>query len=168
MPVSQLRAAVDLALSPSGSAPERFAHTPAADRQILADAEEAGATLLVTENVDDFAAADPRSAGVSAVDPDLFLAERADEDTYRHALDVMVAGMRSPSRTPAQLHSAIARQHPRLFDRHRDLFDIESQETGHKEPAVLYCGVTCLRCLTELTDESDLIDGLGPECRKCE
>jgi hypothetical protein len=99
------------------------------------------------------------------VNPDLFLAERTDRDTYREALGSMVAGMKNPSRTPSQLHAAIARQHPRLFARHRDLYDVDPQSTGHHKPAVLYRGLTCLRCLNRLGREAELVDGIGPECR---
>lgn len=95
----------------SGYTVVRFASTPPADRQILADAEAAEATFLVTEDVDDFAVEDLRTASVSALNSDLFLAERTDREVYRRALEVMISGMRNPSRTPAQLHSAIARQH---------------------------------------------------------
>lgn len=99
MSVSVLRAAVEIALSPTWEAPERFTRTPVGDRQILADAERAGATFLVTEDVDDFAAPDLRLAGVSAVNPDLFPAELADPNVYRRALEVMASGMSDPSRT---------------------------------------------------------------------
>ena len=119
---------------------------------------------MVTEDVDDFAEPDLRTAGVTAVNPDLFLAARADRDVYRRALEVMVSGMADPSRTPAELHAAIARQHPRLFQRYRDLFDVERQATGHRPPATLYRGLTCLRCLTRQPREADLINGLCPSC----
>lgn len=129
-----------------------------------ADRHAARATFLVTEDVDDFAAEDLRLAGVSAVNSDLFLAERADPSTYRRALDVMVRGMRDPSRTPAELHSAISQQHPRLFHRFRDLFEVEPQRTGHREPSTLYRGLTCLKCLIRQSEERSLIDGLCPGC----
>lgn len=162
--VADLRATVGIRLSKPGRAPERFTGTPVGDQQILADAEAAGAVFLVTEDVDDFVADDLRTAGVSAVNPDLFLAERVGEDVYRRALEVMVSGMRHPSRTPAEPHAAIARQHPRLFRRHRNLFSVEPQETGHREPAVLYRGRTCVRCTLRQLDEADLPGGLCAGC----
>lgn len=164
--VADLRATVGIRLSKPGRAPQRFADTPVGDRQILADAEAAGAVFLVTEDVDDFAADDLRTAGVSAVNPDLFLAERVGEDVYRRALEVMVSGMRHPSRTPAELHATIARQHPRLFRRHRSLFSVEPQKTGHREPALLYRGLTCVRCTIRQLDEADLSDGLCAGCAR--
>lgn len=123
LPVSTLRASVGMALSATGGRPERFTNTSARDRQILADAEAARATFLITEDVDDFAATDLRSARVSAVNPDLFLSERSDRAVYLRALEVMVGGMRNPSRTTAELHAAIARQHPKL-----DGLGLECQE----------------------------------------
>lgn len=162
--VAMLRDTVGIVLSPSGQDLERFPSTPVGDRQILADAQQAGATFVVTEDVDDFAAADLRIAAVSAVNPDLFLARLVDQDTYLRALGAMASGMSDPSRTPAQLHSAIARQHPRLYQRFHDLFEVQPEVTGHREAAVLYRGVTCLRCLTKQPAEDDLVEGL---CRTC-
>jgi hypothetical protein len=154
---------IGLDLSASGTAPGRFGATALDDQQILADAAAASATFLVTEDVDDFATDDLRLVGVSAVNPDLFLAERAARDVYRRALDVMVAGMKNPSRTPAQLHAAIARQHPRLFARHADLFHVEPESTGHREPSVLFRGTTCLHCLT--SGSTDLPTGRCASCK---
>ena len=102
----------ELRVSGSARSIDRFKSTPLADRQILADAEVGQATFLVTEDVDDFAPGDLDLAGVTAINPDLFLAERAQRSIYLQALETMVSGMRDPTRTPAELHSAIARQHP--------------------------------------------------------
>lgn len=166
--VSKLRERIQLALAPTGDRPERYAETDSDDRQILADAEAAEATFLVTEDVDDFGYADLRATGISAVNPDLFLAERVDAETYRQALEVMVEGMTNPSRTPAQLHSAIARLHPRLFNMHSSLYNIPPMTREQAEPIEVYRGRTCVRCLARLDDETQLVDGLGPECRHIE
>lgn len=56
--IASLRALVEFLLSPSAANPERFTGTSADDRQILADAEAAGAPFIVTEDVDDFAEVD--------------------------------------------------------------------------------------------------------------
>jgi hypothetical protein len=162
--IASLRALVEIPLSPTAAHPERFTGTSVHDRQILADADAAGATFMVTEDVDDFAELDLRTAGVTAVNPDLFLTARADRDVYRRALEVMVSGMANPSRTPAELHAAIARQHPKLFQRHRDLFEVEPQATGQRPPSTLYRGLTCLRCLNRQPLEVDLTNGLCPSC----
>ena len=163
--VAEVRAVAGLMLGVTGVNPERFVGTAEADRQILSDAEAAGARFLITEDVDDFAVEDLRLAGVSAVNPDVFLAERADRASYERALEVMVSGMRNPSRTAGELHAAIARQHPRLFQRHHDLYDVPPQATGHAEPAVLFRGLTCLRCLMTQDDEDTLVLGVCSGCR---
>lgn len=53
MPVSAVRQTARLELSPSGNAPDSIDTSPT-DRQILADALEAGAQFIITEDVDDF------------------------------------------------------------------------------------------------------------------
>jgi len=161
-PLTTVRDMIGMDLSPTGTTPGRFAATSPDDRQILADAEAAGATFLLTEDVDDFATNDLRLVGVSVVNPDLFLAERTERGVYRRALDVMASGMKNPSRTSVQLHAAIARQHPRLFAKQADLFDVEPGSTGHREPSVLFRGAICLRCLTP--QPVDLPAGLCAVC----
>ncbi|GAA1862038.1 hypothetical protein [Myceligenerans crystallogenes] len=153
-PLATVRDMANLDLSASGTGAERFKDTPLTDRQILADAEAAGATFLITEDVDDFAAEDLRMAGVTAVNPDLFLAERTDRGVYRKTLEVMAAGMKNPPLTTAGLHAAIARQHPNLFGRHADLFEAIAQSTGHNPPRIQFRGTTCLACLGSFADPS--------------
>lgn len=164
MSVTELREIVGLTLSGSARSIDRFKSTPLADRQILADAEVGQATFLVTEDVDDFAPGDLDLAGVTAINPDLFLAERAQRSIYLQALETMVSGMRDPTRTPAELHSAIARQHPRLFHRFRDLFDVEPESTGHRESRVLFRGTRCIRCAGDLRKAPSETEWL---CREC-
>lgn len=65
-----------IALGPSAEIKGRFPSTRGNDRQILADAEAAGARFLVTGDVDDLAEVDLVSVGIAAANPDLFLAER--------------------------------------------------------------------------------------------
>jgi len=42
--------------------------------------------------------------------------------------------------SPELLHAAIARNHPRLYAAHADLFDIAPEQTAHPEPAVIFRG----------------------------
>lgn len=86
-------------LIPAGVAPERFAATSPKDRQVLADAVTSGALFLITEDVDDFGYADLESAGITAVNPDLFMSIRATPAAYREALDLMVRRFRKPRLT---------------------------------------------------------------------
>jgi len=165
-PLARVRELAGLDLSPTGCDAERFVGTSPTDRQVLADAEAAHATFLVTEDVDDFDEADLRAIGLSAVNPDLFWASQSNRDVYARTLTVMAAAMTNPSRTTSELHAALARQHPRLFRAHRDAFDVGPRLSGHSEPAVLYRGTTCLGCLKVFTP--DKLDSVGrcPECAR--
>ena len=148
-----------------GTGEERFGGTKGADRQILADAAAAGARFLITEDVDDYGLDDLASVGISAVNPDLFLAERLTRDAYSTVIDLFVERQLNPPTTPAQFHAAIAKQHPRLFAAHADLYDIAPEQGVHPEPAVIFRGTRCLRCERIVADPTAIIDGLGPECR---
>ena len=135
-----IRKRFGFALGPTGNVSGRFEATRATDRQILADVEASQAVFLITEDVDDFAEEDLELLGISAVNPDLFLALRLTRDAYSSVIDIFVKGQVAPPTTPAQFHSAIARQHPRLFAAHSDLYDVRPNHTGHAPPAVLFRG----------------------------
>jgi hypothetical protein len=145
-PVGVVRAAAGIELTPQGSAAESFAGTAEGDRQVLADAVAAGAAFLVTEDVDDFGEADLDSAGVSAVNPDLFLTVAATTDAYRAAVELMAAGMADPERTPEELHRRLGRQHPLAVAAHGSAFALEPEAPTHSPPAALFRGSRCLRC----------------------
>lgn len=127
-------------LGPTGSVGGRFGATDAADRQILADAEAAGARFLVTEDVDDFAEVDLASVAISAVNPDLFLATWLTRTAYAMVIDLFVQRQVAPPTTPAEFHAAIARQHPLLFAAHNDLYDIAPEPSPHPPPSILFRG----------------------------
>ncbi|GAA4365644.1 hypothetical protein [Agromyces bauzanensis] len=152
-------------LTPTGEMAGRFEATEPKDRQLLADAEAAGARFLITEDVDDYGLADLASGGISAVNPDLFLAERLTREAYGVVILRFVELQVNPPTTPAQFHAAIAKQHPRLFAAHADLYDIAPERGVHSEPAVIFRGTRCLRCERIVADPTAIIDGLGPECR---
>lgn len=133
-------------LSPSGSVAGRFIATSETDRQILADTESAGAQFLITEDVDDFAEEDLAELGISAVNPDLFLSLRLTREAYSAVIDLFVERQVAPPTTPAEFHSAIARQHPKLFAAHADLYDVEPQRTPHPPPAALLRGNRPIQC----------------------
>jgi hypothetical protein len=52
----------------------------------------------------------------------------------------------APPTTRAEFHSAIARQHPRLFAAHADLYDIAPQNAPSAAPNVVFRGNRCLAC----------------------
>lgn len=121
LPPSSVRERFDVLLGPTGTGAERFVGTKGGDRQILADAAAAGARFLVTEDVDDYGLDDLASVGISAVNPDLFLAARLTRDAFSTVIDLFVERQLNPPTTPAQFHAAIAKNHPRLFAAHADL-----------------------------------------------
>lgn len=127
-------------LGPTGDVGGRFRATAKPDRQILADAEAANAVFLITEDVDDFAEPDLVSVGISAVNPDLFLAARLTRAAYAMVIDLFVQRQVAPPTTHAEFHAAIARQHPLLFAAHADLYDIAPRSQPHQPPTILFRG----------------------------
>ena len=100
-------------LTPMGDVAGRFEVTDAKDRQLLADAEAAGARFIVTEDVDDYGLDDLASVGISAVNPDLFLAMRLTREAYSTVIQRFVELQVNPPTRPAQFHAAVAKNHPR-------------------------------------------------------
>jgi hypothetical protein len=133
-------------LTPSGERASRFQQTDSKDRQVLADAVAAGAMLIVTEDVDDFAEAELFACGIAAVNPDVFLAECVSTDAYAEAVRRMSAKMSTPAHTAEQLHAKLGRQHPRAVAEHRAAFDAEPDPAVNESPKALYRGDRCLRC----------------------
>jgi len=136
-----IRERFDFMLSPTGDVAGRFAATSESDRQILADTEASGAQFLITEDVDDFAEEDLIALGISAVNPDLFLSLRLTRDAYSSVIDLFARGQVAPPTTPSEFHSAIARQHPKLFAAHADLYDVKPMKSPHPTPTVLFRGM---------------------------
>lgn len=152
-------------VGPRGHNPERFSGTSISDRQVLSDIEAAGAGFLVTADVDDFAEIDLMSLKISAVNPDLFMATRFPLHACMHALKQLVSNMRNPSRGIDEMHSMVAKQHPRLFARHADVFLVPPAQSGHSEPAVLFRGARCIKCGALLRNAKSIRLGIGPNCR---
>lgn len=146
LPLDTLRHRLGIELSPSSFAAHRFETTSTTDQQILADACATKAHFLITEDVDDFGQSDLVSVGISAVNPDLFLAARLTRGAYRSVIDLFVGRQTSPPTTAAAFHGALARQHPRLFSAHADVYDAEPVARHQAAPAVLFRGDRCLRC----------------------
>lgn len=154
------------ALGPTGPNAAQFVATDIKDRQILADAHAAGAGFLITTDVDDFAEIDLVDTLISAVNPDFFMSLRLTEDAYRLALQQLVANMKNPPRTVAEMHGLIAARHPRLFATFADLYDaLPARQTGGHEPGVIFRGARCVLCGRQLSKPSSLLQGLGPDCR---
>ena len=164
-PVSDLVTRFGWATGPTGAVDGRFQATDRADRQLLADAAAAGATYIVTENVDDFDEEDLVSVGISGVNPDLFLSVRLTSAAYRTALATIGTGRRRPPATREAIHIALGRNHPLLAQRFESEFPVKIAERVQAEPTVVFRGARCLRCTTVLTSPAELVRGLGPECR---
>jgi len=160
--VAQVRQSAGLELSASSDRSDTFVGTSVKDRPVLADAVGVGATLIITEDVDDFGETDLTAAVTSAVNPDLFLAERVTTDAFREAVTRMAAPMAHPPRTPEQLFIQLGRQHPLATDAHKTAFDAAPMPATHHPPAVLFRGHLCLRCL-RICD--DLVTGVCGDCR---
>jgi len=160
--VASIRQVEGLEHSPSSTCSDVYATTSLHDRQVLADAVKAGAMFIVTEDVDDFGETDLTDSNVSAVNPDLFLAERVTTDTFRDAVARMAAPMTTPPRTPGELFAALGRQHPRTVAAHQAAFDVQPMLPTHNSPAALFRGHRCLRCLRSV---DQLTLGVCIECR---
>lgn len=170
IPPSEVRLRFGGTLGPTGEVAGRFAGTADRDRQILADAEMAGARFLITEDVDDFAEQDLASAGISAVNPDLFLSKRLTRAAYASVIDLFVQRQVAPPTTRAEFHRAVARQHPLLFAAHADLYEVAPYSSPHPAPRV--CSeVRTHRMAIEMRLTSQLAQGAGwqagssPRCR---
>lgn len=160
-----LRARLGREAAPATPVAGRFSATDPKDRQILADAVEAGAGFLITGNVRDFDESDLREVGVAAVTADAFMAHRWTAEAYEHALRILIENMKNPPRSIPEMHALMARKHPRLFAKHRRLFDVDPAHTPENPPAIWHRGSRCIRCGRTLRNHRSLQDGLGPECR---
>lgn len=163
--INELRQRLDRELGPTGIDPDRFAATSVKDRQVLADVDAARAGYLITADVDDFGDADLAALRLTAIHPDLFTALRFPRHAYLHALGQLVANMKKPPRSAAEMHALIARQHPRLFAANADAFDVAPVAGVHAEPAVLFRGVRCVTCESIVERTADLELGLCVDCR---
>lgn len=164
-PVADLVTRFGWATGPTGSVDGRFAKTDASDRQLLADAEAAGTSYLVSEDGDDFDEDDLISVGISAVNPDLFLSVRLTARAYHEALETIGRNRQRPPSTPDEIHAALGRNHPLLTKRFESKYPTQIADRVQAEPTVVFRGSRCLRCAKILSSPRDLESGLGPECR---
>lgn len=125
------------------------------DRQVIADAIQAGARYLVTIDVDDFAGDDLHAHEMSAVNPDYFMALRFRAHAYREGVLTLAGVAKSPPRTEAEVHLALGRRHPHLTARFADAYETTPAPPDPDQPSLLFRGAICVRCEAKLaTDES--------------
>lgn len=83
-------------LLPTAQGMEGLATDTVQDRQVVADAIRAGARYLITTDVDDFAFDDLAAHGMSAINPDYFMALRLTEQCRRQSRHTEKASICSP------------------------------------------------------------------------
>jgi hypothetical protein len=166
IPVSDLAERFGWTTTPTAHDAARFPLTKPTDRQILADAVAARASYLVTEDVDDFDEGELMEVGIAAVSADLFLSMRTSDRGYLEALGRIAAGRQRPPRTPAEIHAAMGRQHPRLANAMAHLFPgVEVMSPANAEAEVTYRGNRCIRCGVLTANPGSIRQGFGPECQ---
>ena len=160
--VSEVRALSGSELTPPGASANTYSATSAKDRQVLADADAARALFIITEDVDDFDNGDLETAGIAAVNPDLFMSLVVTAEAYLEALSLMVKRFHNPPRTMEQLHARLGREHPMTVNAHMLLFPgVQPMAATDSPPATLYLGKRCVRCLQ---NSPTVRLGLCPAC----
>lgn len=135
------------------------------DRQVIADAINAGAQYLVTIDVDDFAVEDLEAHDMSAVNPDYFMALRYSEHAYREAVGTLASVAKNPQRTEAEVHTMLGRRHPLVTARFASTYETIPVPADPDQPSVLFRGVSCIRCGDRLDSADTRRVGLCAEHR---
>ncbi|MDT0202539.1 hypothetical protein [Nocardioides sp. AE5] len=141
--------------------------TDAKDKPILSAASNAGAKFVITENVKDFGVKGLARLQMSAVHPDLFLANRIDVETYRDILTRLGRVRTREPNTAIEIHRVETGTHlPLLAAGMEDAYSVAFNAPAKASPRLAFRGVRCVACGELLDDSADLKTGLGPECRK--
>lgn len=159
--VSTVRTAIlGTELSPTARDSIGLVTTTPEDRQVIADAIRAGTRFLITTDVDDFAFADLATHGISAVNPDYFMALRFTERAYQEGVGLLASVQTNPPRTEAEVHTMLGRRHPHLAARFADAYDTNPVQADADQPSIVFRGVACIRCEAHLDGEVSLRVGL--------
>lgn len=118
------------------------------DKPILSAASLAGTPFVVTENVKDFGTRDPARLKMSAVHPDLFLANRLSAVTYSDVLGRLSrASRREPNTAAEEIHRVETDERlPLLARRMVDTFAVEYVSPTKGVPRLRFRGVGCVSC----------------------
>ncbi len=130
------------------------------DRQVIADAIRAAARYLVTTDVDDFAIEDLHAHGMSAVNPDYFMALRFSVHAYREGVHTLAGVAKNPPRTEAEVHEMLGRRHPHVAARFADAYETTPVAPDPDQPSLLFRGAICVRCEADLDSDEGLRLGL--------
>lgn len=133
------------------------------DRQVIADAIHSRARHLVTTDVDDFALEDLQTHGMSAVNPDYFMALQFSEHAYREGVGTLAEVAKNPPRTEADVHMMLGRRHPHATARFADAYETRPVSPDPDQPNVLVRGVICVRCEAKLEGDESQRCGLCAE-----
>lgn len=164
-PVAALVTRFGWNVGPTGAVGGRFVKTAEANRQLLADAEAAGASYLISEDVDDFDEDDLMSVGISAVNPDLFLSVWLTADAYQEALELIGRNRQRPPSSPEDIHASLGRNHPLVARRFESMYPTRIADRVQAEPAFIFRSARYLRCAMVLERADSLERGLGAECQ---
>lgn len=141
--------------------------TDTKDKPILSAASLAGAGLVITENVKDFGVQDLARLQMSAVHPDLFLANRLGVEIYRDVLTRLARTRSKQPNTAEEIHRIEAGERlPLLAARMKEAFPVKVAPPSKGAPRLTFRGVRCVSCGQLLADDASLKLGLGPECRE--
>lgn len=149
-------------LSPTSPSAAGLVTRTAQDRQVVADAIHGEARYLITTDVDDFAFQDLAAQGMSAVNPDYFMASRFSEQAYVEGVELLAAVQKNPSRTAAEVHRMLGRRHPRVVARFSTAYAVSAVPPDPDQPGLIFRGVACIRCEAHLDDPAGLRQGLCP------
>ena len=147
-------------LSPTAPHTEGLLSATIEDRQVIADSIVAGARYLITTDVDDFAFDDLAAHGMSAVNPDYFMAARFTEMAYKEGVSLLASVQRNPARTADEAHRMLGRRHPHLAKRFSGSYATVAVAADPDQPGTIFRGVACIRCEGPLLDEQSLNHGL--------
>jgi len=141
-------------------------NTSPKDRHVLPAAHAANINIILSRNVSDFGWNDLAQMSASVAHPDLFLPLTMTPSGYQTVLtDICARRSRQPN-TPASLHAALSREHPRLFDAMAAVFPCTTAKLSTHQPAAeMFRGSRCILCGQPITSEFSLISGVGPECK---
>ncbi|MHA3724449.1 hypothetical protein ACXR2T_11275 [Leucobacter sp. HY1910] len=103
--------------------------------------------------------------GMSAVNPDYFMASRFSEQAYIEGIDLLASVQQNPARTAAEIHRMLGRRHPRLVTQFAGAYDSTPVLPDPDQPSTIFRGMACVRCEACLDDAAGLQFGLCPERR---